>query len=766
MENKNYFLNLTIEPTESKLDKVILYEHIDVKVLDKLINSDLLRKEFHNPSSALFYENEKQQLINYKKLIKNGKAKIIYNRAKNIKYGRVTPDKALGLFSIRREIRHTLAKGHYIDIDIENCHPVLLLQICEANNIKCKYLAKYVTKRDKYLQAVMDQYNVDRDSAKKLFIRLMYFGTFDNWLKEIVDPASSEELDFIYKFSNELKVIGNIILEKNPDLKKVIEKRKEDKDKNYNLVGSVVSYYLQEYESRILEAIYLYCVDNKYIIDSDGVLCADGLMIAASKYNDDLLIKFSELVSEKLGFILKFTTKEFNQDYLTILNEHTIKSSYENIKDEFEKVNFKILNPLSFATIKPDNNLIIRSRSEFKDVYENLIIEDDDQFINVWLKDPTNRTYDKIDFLPTQESPSNIYNTFKGFAGELATKHDVNINDSLIMKHIKEVICNNNDEVFIYFINFLANLLQHPQNKANTALIIKSVQGAGKDTIFNWFGHKILGSDYYFNDDSAELLFGRFNSCIENKILCILNEASGKDTFTINEKIKNAITRNINTIEKKGMTPYENNNNIGYVFLTNNDQPVKVPHDDRRFTGFECSSNNANDKEYFSNLYAEINNGLYDRAFYEFFINIDLSKFDFTNKRPITSFYANMKELNIPILARYFENIVNTNNSLYSCTASELFNKFNEFVKSNNFKVEYTSTKFGIEIKNFEGIEKKKTRLYNIIEIDINKLKEFLIKKYKIEFCEDFIDDDNDKNNDDDNNNDDDDDDDSTIPGP
>ena len=118
--------------------------------------------------SSLFYENEKQQLVNYRKLIKNNKAKVIYNRAKRIKYGRVGPSKALGLFSIRREIRHTLAKGHYIDIDIENCHPVLLLQICEANNIRCKYLKKYVTKRDEYLKEVMDQYNVDRDNAKKI----------------------------------------------------------------------------------------------------------------------------------------------------------------------------------------------------------------------------------------------------------------------------------------------------------------------------------------------------------------------------------------------------------------------------------------------------------------------------------------------------------------------------------------------------------------------------------------------------------------------
>ena len=140
---RTIFKYLFLEAVESKLDKLTLYETVDVKVLNKLINSDLLRVEFHNPL-AKGYENEKQQLICYKKLIKKGKAEIKYSKAKNILFGRVNPHRALGLFSIRREIRHTLAKGIFKDIDIENCHPVLLLQICEANNISCKYLKRYV----------------------------------------------------------------------------------------------------------------------------------------------------------------------------------------------------------------------------------------------------------------------------------------------------------------------------------------------------------------------------------------------------------------------------------------------------------------------------------------------------------------------------------------------------------------------------------------------------------------------------------------------
>jgi hypothetical protein len=345
-----------------------------------------------------------------------------------------------------------------------------------------------------------------------------------------------------------------------------------------------------------------------------------------------------------------------------------------------------------------------------------------------------------------QQAPPNVYNTFKGYEGEKAELQETDIENSYIMKQLKTIMCNNNIEVFDYVIKYFSNLLQHPNKKANTALIFKSAQGAGKDTFLNWFGNNILGSEYYINTESADLIFGRFNSNISNKILVILNETSGKDTFIINEKIKNAITRDINEIEYKGKETYKNTNNIGYVFITNNENPVKVPHDDRRFAGIECNNELVNNKEHFTALLKEIESRKYDRAFYNYFMSVDISGYDFTNNRPITEFYNNMKETNLPIIAKFFEYIVdnNLNEEEIKFKANELFIMFNEFIKQNNFKVEYTSTKFGIDIKAYKGIEKKKSSTMMII-IDINLLKKYLIEKFKIEFNEnngDFIDDD------------------------
>jgi len=130
-------------------------------------------------------------------------------------------------------------------------------------------------------------------------------------------------------------------------------------------------------------------------------------------------------------------------------------------------------------------------------------------------------------------------------------------------------------------------------------------------------------------------------------------------------------------------------------------------------------------------------------------MSIDINNYDFTNNRPITSFYNNMKELNTPIMVKFLENMIDkdNSNSNINFTASSLYNSFNNFIKDNNFKIEYTSTKFGLDIKNYEGIEKKRTKTGNQIFININQLKEHLKLKYKIEFSnEEFIDDTDDKN--------------------
>ncbi len=76
-----------------------------------------------------------------------------------------------------------------------------------------------------------------------------------------------------------------------------------------------------------------------------------------------------------------------------------------------------------------------------------------------------------------------------------------------------------------------------------------------------------------------------------------------------------------------------------------------------------------------------------------------------------------------------------------------MFKRFNDYLEKYNINSKYSIQAFGRDINKYEGIEKTKSNIINYI-FDIKKLKEYLIKKYKMEFYDnssedhiDFIDD-------------------------
>lgn len=307
--------SLNLKSKLNILNNITLLENIDLDKFKLLKNSSLLRSKFNNPS-AKKWRNERNQLEAYEKLFnENKQAVILYQKTNNMTYGRSNPNNALGLFSFRKPIRHTLTENIYIDIDIVNCHPNLLNQVAKKNKISLKNLNTYITHRDYYLNKVMDNYNVSKDQAKELFIRILYYGSFENWIKDN-NIESKEELPILKDFKKDIQKIGQLIYDNNKEIKKEVEKNKNDKNiYQYNKIGSVVSYYLQEIEVQILETIYLYCIDKGYIKDNTAVLCADGLMILKENYNDDLLNEFNEIIKSKFDFDLQFIKKDLDQGY-------------------------------------------------------------------------------------------------------------------------------------------------------------------------------------------------------------------------------------------------------------------------------------------------------------------------------------------------------------------------------------------------------------------------------------------------------------------
>jgi hypothetical protein len=235
-------LSFNVKPQKNILDGITLYEPVDKSLLIKLINSDLLKKKFHNKISTKFYENEKKQLEAYLRLMKNGKIAVKYSRSESNPYGRSNPAFALGLYPIRREIRHTLASERFVDLDVENCHPEMLNQLCIEENIEHGKLNDYVTNRDSYFHQIMTIYGCTRDDAKVLFIRLSYGGAFPNWVRDteisleschesVTKSSYITPIKLITDFKESMLIVHESILKVNPELAEIVIKSKAEKAK-------------------------------------------------------------------------------------------------------------------------------------------------------------------------------------------------------------------------------------------------------------------------------------------------------------------------------------------------------------------------------------------------------------------------------------------------------------------------------------------------------------------------------------------------------
>ena len=752
-------LSLTLEATKSALEGITCWDIFDIEKLKKIANSTLLKDSEE--------WNETKQIDKYLFKLKHGEKEVKYYRTPKMSFGRVTPKNNLGLSMIRKEIRNTIANGYYYDIDAVNCHYVILEQVCKANEIKCDKISEYINKRSDMLEAVCKEFNkITKDEAKQLFIMLIYGASLNKWYKDNnLKVSKSSICIYLQELYDQLHVIAKDIIIANSSLSKEVERNKILKEqKQYNHEASCLSYYLQEWECRMLEAMYLYFKKNNYITNNNVVLCADGIMIRSTQEvegNDCFkpekvsletitkeLKSLQEYVEERVGLKMNFVIKPMTLNYLDILEQNQkdiVKSPncYESIKKEFELTHFKVMHPSTIYATIYNGEMIIKDKKDFNNCYENKffvakestkegIIDKDKPFTIEWMKDPNIRTYSKTEFLPNQKVSDDIYNTFTGYEAAKQPQVDgLDIKESLIYKHLKN-ICGNDENVISYFEMFLSRKLRNPSKLPNVSLIFKSIQGCGKDTLFDYIGNNILGKQYYYNNDSIDSIFGHFNKSIQDKIMVVLTEPQASQTYQMDKRIMAAITQVENRIEYKGFEAFNQQNCISYVFLTNDNSPLKIDMNDRRFVGITCNDKIANNYKYFTELRDEMKSKKYDRALYDYLMNIDSDNFDFVSKRPITSYYENMKEQNMPIIFQFAEDLIfhKEDETELIAYSSDLFSLYNEFLKASNYKFDYTSTKFGIDMKRFESIEKK--RLNNGIKYIINYFeleKELVLKK-------------------------------------
>ena len=258
-------------------------------------------------------------------LFKN-ELKVQYEFCKSHKMGRVYPVNSLGYCTTRKEIRHTLCNGIYVDIDIENAHPNILNQL---TNKQHTVLNDYCENRDKYFDILCSHYSLPshginydwrtnedtRDTCKELFIScILYNGLYISW-ETRNGLASQSPPDFYNELMSEMREIHRVLIEKNPEFYAKLQDSKSSTDYD-NSEGALVSWVCQDSERKIQETKVAYLIKKKLIVKKNVVLCYDGEQIKYSNLIDDKLLRNIENeIMNANNFTLKLKLKGFENGF-------------------------------------------------------------------------------------------------------------------------------------------------------------------------------------------------------------------------------------------------------------------------------------------------------------------------------------------------------------------------------------------------------------------------------------------------------------------
>lgn len=245
-----------------------------------------------------------------------------------------------------------------------------------------------------------------------------------------------------------------------------------------------------------------------------------------------------------------------------------------------------------------------------------------------WLSHPQRREYRGVTFAPGQ-SLSGFYNLFRGFAVQPQPG-----DTQLFWQFVHEVIAARDDNAYRYLRGWLAHLMQHPGTLPEVALVLLSGQGTGKTTFVNIIG-SIIGQAHYRTVNRMEQLCGRFNGHQANSLLIVANEASWGGNKSDQGQVKALITDSTLTVEMKGKDVFEVPNCSRLIIVSNEDWPIHLDADDRRFMVLDVSPCWVGQHEDFAELHRQFGRPEGLSAILHDLLQEDLSAFT-PSQRPVS----------------------------------------------------------------------------------------------------------------------------------
>jgi hypothetical protein len=267
-----------------------------------------------------------------------------------------------------------------------------------------------------------------------------------------------------------------------------------------------------------------------------------------------------------------------------------------------------------------DNTLIQTgvsgSGASIKPVYKNHLM--------AWAFSPKSRSYTGgVVFLPDKSTAKDYFNTWEGFS---VKQKQNDLLCALILMHIRTVLCDDNIELYDYFIAWIALSMQKPWDVIGTAIVARGGKGSGKGSVGN-FLHNIWGK-HGIHITNAKHLIGSFNGHLNDICFIFCDEAFFSGDKQHEGVLKGLITEPKYMSERKGLDAVPQNNLFKLFMATNSDWAVPASRDERRYCVLDVSDKRVNDTAYFEELASATASKEVQAAFLYMMLNYDLSNYN------------------------------------------------------------------------------------------------------------------------------------------
>lgn len=235
-------------------------------------------------------------------------------------------------------------------------------------------------------------------------------------------------------------------------------------------------------------------------------------------------------------------------------------------------------------------------------------------------------------------------NLWRGFRPEVvqgAIAYEGNPKDgcALYLRHIRHNLCQNDEAIYDWLLNWCAYVLVNVSKKPGVALTLKGLGGEGK-TVFCEYLERIVGQYHYYKSSEHGLLAGTFNSEARRARLLVLDEQAGATSNHRDQARQNdAITSRTMEIEEKFMPRTIEQSYMCIIQITNHVFAGRRQERERRWVAltvqYDVQVCGPDKFRFFRQVEHERENGG-AAAFYRLMLDRDISEFNAERDAPKT----------------------------------------------------------------------------------------------------------------------------------